>query len=460
MKRFLTIFGAVVLAGGGAIAILAARYEVKIRPSTFIGNVPVGDLTRDEAMRRLRIWWENEKLRPLNLVVPNSSSDPMPTTIGKMGYVIDDVSSIQSLPIDSFWDSAGRVLGRDPIERKAFELKLKSNGADTKWVQEFVRKQVGTLRPATVKFENGTIIRDYEVSGYALDHEALLPRMLSAFQTDGMLELPVKMGDKKIPDTELDKIKEVVSEFSTRFPAGQRNRNENLKLASGKLDGLILMPGESFSFNQIVGQRTMDDGYKIAPVLKNGRHDVGIGGGICQVSGTLYNAVVYANLKVLLRSNHSLPSAYLALGRDCTVSWPSLDFKFQNDTDLPIAISRTYEPGKLTFRILGTKNSGQEVKLQTVGHRSWGRGLKYEHDGSLPFGKQKVIEKGSAGHAVTVYRIVLLNGTEVKREVLNRSNYGGSPRIIALNKMAKPPTGTVSPVLPGGTEPDPVEPPD
>ncbi len=458
MKRFLTILGAITLVGGGAIAILAARYEERIRPNTFIGNVPVGDMTRDEAMKRLRIWWENEKLRSLDLTVPNAKSEPLPTTIGKMGYVIDDQSSIQTLPTETFWDSAGRTISGGTEERKSFELKLKSNGAETKWVQEFVRKQIGELRPARVRFENGAILRDYEVSGYALDQEALLPKIVEAFQSDGQLELPVKMAEKRIPDAELDKIKEVVSESSTRFPAGQRNRNENLKLASGKLDGLILMPGESFSFNQTVGQRTMEDGYQIAPVIANGRHDVGIGGGICQVSGTLYNSVVYANLKVLLRSNHSLPSAYLALGRDCTVSWPSLDFKFQNDTDLPIAISRTYEPGKLTFRILGTKVIGQEVKLQTFGHRSWGRGLKYEHDGSLPFGKQKVIEKGSSGHAVSVYRIVMLNGKEVKREVLNRSNYAGSPRIIAINKTAKAPIAA-PPGIAGSSEPEPVEPP-
>jgi vancomycin resistance protein YoaR len=336
-------------------------------------------------------------------------------------------------------------------------LKLKPNGADTKWVQDFVRKQVGDLRPAKVRFENGTILRDYEVAGYALDEEALLPKVLAAFQSDGMLDLPIKMAEKRIPDTELDKIREVVSEFSTRFPVGQRSRNANLNLASGKIDGLILMPGQSFSFNETLGERTMRDGYKVAPVIKNGKHDVGIGGGICQVSGTLYNAVVYANLKVLLRSNHSLPSAYLALGRDCTVSWPSLDFKFQNDSELPIAISRTYEPGKLTFRILGTKVVGQEVKLQTVGHRSWGRGLKYEHDSTLPFGKQKIIEKGSSGHAVTVYRIVMLNGKELRREVLNRSNYAGSPKIIALNKTAKPPAGALSP--PSEPVEDEIEPP-
>ncbi len=454
MKRFLTILGATTLAGGGAVAILATRYEEKIRPNTFIGNVPVGDMTRDEAMKRLRIWWENEKLRPLNLTVPNAKLEPVPTTIGKMGYVVDDQNSIQTLPTESFWDSAGRTISGGAEERKSFKLKLKSNGADTKWVQEFVRKQIGELRPARVRFEKGVILRDYEVSGYALDDEALLPIIVEAFQNDGQLELPVKMAEKRIPDAELDKIKEIVAESSTRFPAGQRNRNENLKLASGKLDGLILMPGESFSFNQIVGERTMNDGYKIAPVLKNGRHDVGIGGGICQVSGTLYNAVVYANLKVLLRSNHSLPSAYLALGRDCTVSWPSLDFKFQNNTELPIAISRTYEPGKLSFRILGTKVIGQEVKLQTFGHRSWGRGLKYEHDGSLPFGKQKVVEKGSSGHAVSVYRIVMLNGKEMKREILNQSNYAGSPRIIAINKSAKAPVATPPPGNAGGTEPE------
>jgi vancomycin resistance protein YoaR len=218
------------------------------------------------------------------------------------------------------------------------------------------------------------------------------------------------------------------------------------------------MPGDVFSFNETLGKRTMEDGYRLAPVLANGRHDVGIGGGICQVSSTLYNAVALANLKIVLRHNHSMASAYVPVGRDCTVSYPQLDFKFQNNGTTPVAISRTYTPGKLTFRILGQKVPGQVVKIQTAGHRSWGRGQKMEHDPSLPYGKRRVVEKGSSGHAITVYRIVTVNGTEVSREVLNKSHYPGALRIVAVNMKAKPKAPEAVPPADGGSPTPPEAP--
>lgn len=463
MKKGILIGAGTLLAAGGALSVLAARFEEKIKPNTYVGLVPVGNLTRDEAKKKLRIWWENERVRELKVSVENASKQSV-STIGKLGMTLDDANSIDALPLDTFWDSTLGTIGVGDNAKRSFEPVFRPTSENTAWLDEFVRESIGNLRPAKVFYANGTVTRQYEVTGYSVDRDRLPSAIVEAFKGDGSLTIPIVESPKKIADAELDAIKDVMSEFSTTFPAGQRLRNTNLNLASAKIDGLILMPGEIFSFNERVGKRTIEAGYKEAPVIQNGRHDTGIGGGICQVSGTLYNAVAYANLKVLLRSNHSLPSAYLSLGRDCTVSWPGLDFKFQNNFEHPIAISRTYATGKLTFRILGTRVSGQVVKLETSGRRSWGRGIAYEHDPSLPFGKQKIVEKGSSGHAVNVYRIVLKDGKEVSRELFNSSRYAGSPRIIAINKTAKKPLAPAVPppvdgdAPPAGLEPEPPTP--
>lgn len=438
MKRVLIGISIALLASAGAVSIVAARYEERIRPNTFVGVVDVGDLSRSDAERKVRLWWENERTRELRVSVEKGKLSPVSATPGKLGITIDDQATIDSLPTDSFWESTAQIISGKP-ERRVFEPKFKPNGEPTSWIDEYVRRSIGNPRPASVRFAGGVIRREYEVTGYQVDAAQLPARVVEAIRGDGTVSLPLIEAPKRIPDDELDKITDVVAEFSTRFPAGEKNRNANLELASGKLDGMILMPGDVFSFNQSVGKRTMDEGFRLAPILANGRHDTGIGGGICQVSSTLYNAVALSNLEIVQRTNHSMASTYVSIGRDATVSWPNLDFKFRNNTEGPIAVSRTYVPGKITFRILGKKVPGQEVKLQAVGHQSWARGVVTEHDPTLPFGKTRVIEKGSRGHKVTVYRLIYQNGQLVSRELLNRSHYAGANRIIAVNKTAKPP---------------------
>jgi vancomycin resistance protein YoaR len=438
MKKVLLALGVIAGSGVLALGLMASRFEQKIKPNTFVGPVPVGDLSKDDAAKRLRLWWETERRVERTVIIPGSRGPAIKATPGKLGMTIDDFGSLEALPLDSFWDSAQRTVSSANPERTSVGLKFKPNGQDSKWLAKLVEKSVGTPRPARVSFANGQILREPEISGSTLDAEAL-PETVAAALESGSQEItvPVKEAPKRIPDDQLNQITDVVAEFSTKFPTRQANRNANLALASGEIDGHILMPGEIFSFNEHLGERKASEGYKVAGVYVNGRHDVAIAGGICQVSGTLYNAAVLANLKIVQRQNHSMPVAYLPVGRDASVSYPSLDLKFQNTMDTPIAISRSFEPGRLTFRILGKKVPGQEVVIQTSGHRSWGTGVKYVHDGSLAPGKSKVIERGSAGHAVNTYRIVKVNGQVVKRELLNSSRYPGGKRIIARNAKAQ-----------------------
>jgi vancomycin resistance protein YoaR len=295
-------------------------------------------------------------------------------------------------------------------------------------------------KAARVTFEKGAIIRKPEIGTLVLD-EKLLPQVVTKALETGAdeVQIPLLEGEKKVSDEQLAQIKEVVSEYSTHFPAYQTSRNTNIRLASAKLNGTVLMPGEKISFNQTVGQRTVQDGYRTAPVLVNGRHDTGIGGGICQVSTTLYNASLLSDLKIVKRQNHSIPSVYVPVGRDATVDWPNLDLVIQNNQKVPIAISSTYQSGKITFRILGQAHPERKVKILTENHQIWDRGEQTVVDRTLPPGARRVTEKGSRAHAIDVYRIVYENGVEVRRDKLSHSVYGGSPRIIGYNPAAPAP---------------------
>ena len=164
------------------------------------------------------------------------------------------------------------------------------------------------------------------------------------------------IGTEAFPD--------LLSDFSTKYAASNRNRTTNLILAANKINGTVLMPGETFSYNKIVGARTIQAGYKEAPIYVEGRVENGLGGGICQITTTLYNAVLYANLEVLERSNHQFVPSYAGASRDATVVYGAIDFKFKNNRDYPIKITCFVSNGIANFKIFGLKTENDyEVQI-------------------------------------------------------------------------------------------------
>lgn len=164
------------------------------------------------------------------------------------------------------------------------------------------------------------------------------------------------IGTEAFPD--------MLSEFSTKYAASNKNRTTNLVLAAKKINGTVLMPGETFSYNKVVGERTIAAGYKEAPIYVNGRVEDGLGGGICQITTTLYNAVLYSNLEVIERTNHQFVPSYANASRDATVVYGVIDFKFKNNREYPIKITCSVANGIANFKIFGLKSENDyEVQI-------------------------------------------------------------------------------------------------
>lgn len=156
------------------------------------------------------------------------------------------------------------------------------------------------------------------------------------------------------------------STFSTNYSRSNTDRKNNIKIATQTLNGICLQPSENFSFNEILGQRSLEKGYKQANIIKDGEFVKGIGGGICQVSSTLYNALLLANIDVTEVHKHSLPVSYVSPGLDAMVSWNSADLKFTNTTDLPIFITCECDGNNLNFNIFGdTKSKNLTIKTSS-----------------------------------------------------------------------------------------------
>lgn len=168
--------------------------------------------------------------------------------------------------------------------------------------------------------------------------------------------------------------------YTTRFNAGSVNRSANIANAASKINGKILLPGEIFSFNETVGHRTVANGFKTAPEYQNGQTVDGIGGGTCQVSTTVYSAALYADLKIVKRSNHSMAVSYVPLGQDATVTDGGLDLKFENNTDYPIKLNTAINGGSITISVTGTApDTAKTVKLlHTPVPASSGKAVKTE----------------------------------------------------------------------------------
>ena len=166
------------------------------------------------------------------------------------------------------------------------------------------------------------------------------------------------IGTEAFPD--------LLSTFYTTYAASNKNRTTNLVLAANKINGTVLMPGEVFSYNKVVGERTISAGYKEAPIYVSGQVVDGLGGGICQITSTLYNAVVYANLEIVQRTNHQFVPSYVTASRDATVVYGAIDFQFKNNRNYPIKLVCSVSGGVATFKIFGMKQENDcEVQISS-----------------------------------------------------------------------------------------------
>ncbi|MEI7985080.1 MAG: VanW family protein [Armatimonadota bacterium] len=435
MKVFMKRGGIVLVGSLAVVSIVVAAVvqgtEAKLVKGSQVGVVEVGGLTQVEAQKKLRLWWETAKLEKLTLTIKDKSLKKT-FTPGELGISIDDVASIAQIPIEGL---VGQVLTKPEISK--FPLKTKPVLFDIKTLNASVKESYGDPGPARVKFVSGKIVREPEKPRFTLDDSALPEAVVKGILDDQVVTIPIKEEPKRITDEVLNQITDVVSEFSTNFSADNRPRSNNIRLASGKLNGIVIMPGEKMGFNETVGERTLKGGYKVAGVYVNGKHDTGIGGGICQVSTTLYNASLFANLKVLERSNHSMPVPYVPLGRDATVNYGAQNLVIENSTTTPIVVASQYQPGKLTFRILGKKEEGLEVKIFQGRVRSSGASTRREFDPRLAPGTTKVQHNGDNRYVQT-FRTVYKNGVKVGTETLKDSFYNGGGTIISYGPKAPP----------------------
>ena len=256
-------------------------------------------------------------------------------------------------------------------------------------------------------------------------------KILEEDKEEYIIPLKITVPDKTLVDLGEEAFPDKLGTYTTRYDPTNLNRSNNISISAKKIDGTIIMPGETFSYNQVVGERTIAEGYKEAGAYAGGRVVQDVGGGICQTSSTLYNAALYANLEIVDRSNHQFLTSYVSAGRDATVAWGAIDFQFKNNRTYPIKIEAVAENGVCTMSIFGIKEETEyEVVIQSVALSYIPYTTKYENDNTLEEGKEVVEQSGYTGCTSEAYKILKLNGEVVSKTLLSKDTYDPMTRII------------------------------
>ncbi len=240
---------------------------------------------------------------------------------------------------------------------KALSIEYVFNGMEDKLEEVFADIE-RDAQNAEVSFipdqENPFEIKPH-IEGVIVDRETLTRDILRKLKNENkfVVDIPVITIMPEILTQDVEKYTKLQSSFSTDYSKSSEARKDNIRLAFSKINGTILNSGEEFSFNNTVGERTVENGFKEAKVILAGEYENGIGGGICQASTTLYNAVIRAGLDVVEVKPHSLPASYVPLSLDAMVSWGYSDLRFVNNTDGPIYIKATTDDKKITITIFG-----------------------------------------------------------------------------------------------------------
>ena len=245
--------------------------------------------------------------------------------------------------------------------------------------------------------------------------------------------IPLKIINPKIKTADLgDKLfKETLSKYTTIYDAGNASRGTNIQIAARTINGTIILPGETFSYNGVLGNTSKDKGYQLGGSYVNGKVVPAYGGGICQVSSTLYNAVLYANLQIVERYNHSYSVSYVPAGRDATVSYGGKDFKFKNSRTYPVKIVANAKNGVISVALKGIKEEKEyDIELTSTVLSTTPYATTYQENKDLKEGKQKVIQVGHEGKKSKAYKIVKYNGKTISKTLLSSDTYRPMNRII------------------------------
>ncbi len=441
-KFYLPAVAAAAIAVFASVAVVSAKSDSgadnTIADRVYIGEIHVGGMTQEEATEAVSEYVDSLEDKEITLKAGDRS---ITATAEELGLEWSD-TDVAQIALD--YGKTGNLIARYKAnkdlehEDKVFPVILKANEEKTTaFLEEETEDLEQKAQDYGLKRENGAFTVVAGKSGTAVDVENSIKAINEAF-SDGwkdnmVVELATKEEKPKGSQEELAKVKDVLGTFHTSFSSSTAGRVTNIENACGKINGTVLYPGEEFSVYEAISPMDAENGYALAGSYENGTTVQSYGGGVCQVSTTLYNAVIRAELEITERYAHSMIVSYVDPSSDAAIAGTYKDLKFKNNTDAPIYIEGYTSGRTLYFTIYGqeTRDPGREVSFEseTTGITQPKTEIRAT---SAKIGSITKVQSSHTGRTARLWKVVTVNGVEQSREVFNNSTYSASPTIYEV----------------------------
>lgn len=442
-KKILPFAAFAIIVAGFSLAsdmVKAQENEDGVIPDkVYIGDIAVGGMNADEATQAVQADVAQRMSAQFTLTAGERQVMVSAEDLGvewANTHVIED-----ALTVGKAGNLIERYKAKKDLENadKVFDIQY---DVDEQKVKSCLEANAGDLNQEPVENgltrENGAFVLTEGKQGVEVDTTKAVAEIKDFFSSDwnggnGTIELSAKVVDPKVSAEDLKKVKDVLGTFSTDFSASSAGRIANVKNATEKINGSVLYPGEEFSVYDAIGPLDASNGYELAGAYENGTTVESYGGGVCQVSTTLYNAVIRAELEVTERFNHSMMVDYVQPSMDAAIAGTYKNMKFKNSTEAPVYIEGYTDGGILYFTIYGEETRDPDRKVtfesETVSVDEPATQIVASGD---PIGAVNVTQKSHTGRTAQLWKIVTVNGVEKSREVFNKSKYNASPKIISV----------------------------
>lgn len=428
------MFGVVHSASGGN----------KILKNVYIDTVYVGGMTTKEAQKAVDTYVEEAKKVKITLKAGKKTKS---LTAEKAGITFDGEQAVK----DAY--GVGR---KGNLISKFFEVcKLKSSKEEINLKTSITKEQAKAIleknqKKLIVKMKNASLTRkdgEFQVIDAESGQEIVYDESIAAIRdkvaewNKKALSIKISVKEEKPEYTaeDLKEVKDVLGTYTTSYASSSYNRRRNVENGCSKINGTTLYPGETMSVYGTVAPFTAENGYYTAPSYASGKVVETYGGGICQVSTTLYNAVLRSELKVTERLNHSMTVHYVPLAADAAIAGTSKDLKFKNNKKTPIYIEGKAGGGTITFTIYGkeTRDENRTIEFESKTLSVKSPGKVEVQDSTLEEGKTVVKESGTTGYVAELWKVVYVDGKEKERTKVNTSTYRSTPTTIAVGTKKK-----------------------
>lgn len=367
-----TIF--IILLIGFYMSKTVSKYENKIWPGTFIYNTDISNLNKDEFLTEVHNIENKLKSNELKVFINNKEySISYENLISKYN---NEKLYFDIIENQNNRNKFSKFISIITKKEKSYNLYVNIDENKFSDLKEEISNDINVECTEPKVIIDGEKISYKEgKNGYKLDEDTLYNDIKNDISEKNLIEEDIKVDAKllidkpKISINDLKKVNHKISTYTTTYGSGN-SRGSNVENAANKIDDLLLMPGDEFSYEKAVGPVIDSNGYKYAPVISNGKLVNGIGGGVCQVSSTLYNTQLKAGILPTERKNHSKPVSYVPRGLDATLASGIIDYKFKNPYDYPLVINTIAKNGNLTIEIWSNKDALKGIEYDPVSYTS------------------------------------------------------------------------------------------